>query len=136
MSEKIFFDTNIIVYLYSDTETDKRDSIENLLEKNKTSVISTQVINEFAYVMHRKRKISYVDIAKAVMELSEAFIIANINLSTINYALTIANKYKYSYFDGLMIASALENNCNILYTEDLHDTHIIEKTLKIKNPFV
>lgn len=135
MSDQIFFDTNIVIYLYSDTEIEKSNVVERLLNQRNHHVISTQVINEFAYVMHRKRKISYESIAKSVIELTASFDITKINLSTINYAFQIASTYKYAYFDSLMIASAIENNCNVLYSEDLHHGHVIEKKIEIRNPF-
>jgi len=47
----------------------------------------------------------------------------------------IAEQYKYSIWDSLIIASALESNCSALYTEDLQHGQIIDKKLKIINPF-
>jgi len=47
----------------------------------------------------------------------------------------IAEQYKYSIWDSLIVASALGNNCSTLYTEDMQDGQIIEKKLKIINPF-
>ncbi|MEI6154767.1 MAG: DNA-binding protein, partial [Deltaproteobacteria bacterium] len=44
-------------------------------------------------------------------------------------------KYQYSYYDSLIISSALEKKCQILYSEDMQDGQTIEKTLKIVNPF-
>jgi predicted nucleic acid-binding protein len=40
-----------------------------------------------------------------------------------------------SYWDSLIISSALESGCKILYTEDMHHNQIIEGKLKIINPF-
>ena len=136
MSDQIFFDTNVIVYLYSNNEIDKKNIVESILENNANPAISTQVINEFVYVMHRKRKVSYQDLKIAVKELSASFTIFDINLSTINAAIKIAEKYQYSYFDSLIIACAIENNCDVLYTEDLQNTQIIENVLEIRNPFI
>jgi predicted nucleic acid-binding protein len=45
-------------------------------------------------------------------------------------------KYRYNYWDCLILASALENDCGILYTEDLQHGQIIEKSLEIVNPFL
>jgi len=53
----------------------------------------------------------------------------------IRKAMTIKERYKYNYWDSLIIASALQNNCSILYTEDLQDGQVIENALKIVNPF-
>ena len=51
-------------------------------------------------------------------------------------ALKIASKYKYSFPDSLIIATAIEYNCNVLFSEDMHHNQIIENTLKIINPFL
>lgn len=58
-----------------------------------------------------------------------------ISSKTIERALSIFVTYRYSYWDSLIIASALEANCSILYTEDLQDGQIVEGKLKIINPF-
>jgi predicted nucleic acid-binding protein len=49
-------------------------------------------------------------------------------------ALRIAQEYRFSWFDSLIVASALENNCSILVSEDLHHGQVIEKNLTIINP--
>ena len=56
-------------------------------------------------------------------------------IETIKYSWKIRRKYSYSYWDSLIIASALENNCKALYTEDIQDGQIIEDKLTIINPF-
>ncbi|WP_456325324.1 PIN domain-containing protein [Desulfonauticus submarinus] len=58
-----------------------------------------------------------------------------IDRKDIKLAIEIKEKYKFSYWDSLIVASALENNCSILYTEDMQDGQIIEKKLEIVNPF-
>ncbi len=135
MSEKSFLDSNIVIYLYSNDEPIKKSVSERFLDHSENIVISTQVLNEFIHVFHSKRKIDSAIIKKAIKELSELFTIAQITPITIDDALNIANKYKYSYFDSLIIASAIENQCSVLYTEDMHDSQLIEKTLSISNPF-
>ena len=50
-------------------------------------------------------------------------------------ALVIASKHKYSFYDSLVIAAALEKKCDILYSEDLQHNQKIEGTLVIVNPF-
>lgn len=135
MSEKSFLDSNIVIYLYSNDEPIKRALCEQFLNQPENISISTQVLNEFIHVFRHKRKIDIEQIRKAIKELAELFTIASITPNTIENALSIADKYHYSYFDSLIIASAIEYQCNILYTEDLHANQLIEKTLKIVNPF-
>jgi len=54
---------------------------------------------------------------------------------TILSAAHIANRYGFSFYDSLIIAAALETGCSVLYSEDLNNGQIIEKKLKIVNPF-
>ena len=58
-----------------------------------------------------------------------------IGLNTCYKAVDLRLRHKYSYWDSLIIASALENDCSILYTEDLQHEQVIEDKLKIINPF-
>jgi predicted nucleic acid-binding protein len=57
------------------------------------------------------------------------------NIATINRACKMAEVYGYSFYDSLIIAAAMESGCNILYSEDMQDGHIIEEQLTITNPF-
>jgi predicted nucleic acid-binding protein len=135
MYEKSFLDSNIVIYLYSNDESTKKAIAEKFLEHSEKIIISTQVLNEFIHVFRHKRKIDIDAIKKAVKELTELFTIAQITPTTIENALNIMSKYKYSYFDSLIIASAIENQCVTLYTEDMHHNQLIENTLNIVNPF-
>ncbi|MBE0428207.1 MAG: PIN domain-containing protein [Nitrospirae bacterium] len=56
MPDKVFIDTNILIYAYSETEPEKKDKILTIFERNHI-VISTQVINEFIWVMNKKHDI-------------------------------------------------------------------------------
>lgn len=135
MQDRVFIDTNILVYMYFNTDSTKAASIITLLNQHSERYISTQVINEFVNVFSKKRKIGMELIAKAVDEVTETFTVTTISVETISLALSIAIKHKYSYFDCLIVASALESNCRILYTEDMHNKHSIDNKLKIVNPF-
>lgn len=50
-------------------------------------------------------------------------------------ALDIMAKYTISYWDSLVAATALNNDCAVLYSEDLQDGLVIENVLSITNPF-
>ena len=61
--------------------------------------------------------------------------VVNFSRAVFMTGVTIRSKYQYSYYDSLIIATALESKCNILYSEDMHHGQIIENSLKIINPF-
>ena len=134
MEDKIFLDTNILIYAYSKTELDKRKIAHEIL-RTKTFVISTQVINEFIWVMCRKYQVEKEKLQMIGNRFLKMFEVVIINLHTIQKALNIFTKYNYSYWDSLIIASAIENGCSILYTEDMQTGQVLEGKLKIVNPF-
>ena len=59
-----------------------------------------------------------------------------LELETVKRCFFVKEKYLYSWWDSLVLASALENDCSILYSEDLQCNQIIERKLKIINPFL
>lgn len=135
MKDKVFFDTNIIVYLYSEDETKKRSVAQNLLIGN-DSFISTQVLQEFTNISRKKHKAEWKKISAALEEIVLHSSVSTNQIKTIKHALLIAEKTKYSFYDSMIIASALENNCQILYSEDMQHNQLIEKKLLIVNPFL
>jgi predicted nucleic acid-binding protein len=134
MNEKVFVDTNILVYLYSEDDLEKRDIARTPIDKY-NCVVSTQVLNEFSNVSIKKFKKTSEEIELAIDEIIEQFSVVFINEQTVKHALKIHAKYRYGYFDSLMIVSALNSDCKYLFTEDLTDDQIIENKLKIINIF-
>ena len=134
MPDKVFIDTNVLIYGYSEDEPDKRQRAIDCVRSGE-AWISTQVLNETINVLKRKFSLSYSQIREAVQELSEGFPIVLVSVNTIEMALNLAERYQYSYFDSLILASALEAGCQILYSEDLQDGQRIENQLTIINPF-
>lgn len=118
MKDKVFIDTNILIYLYSEDEIEKQQIAESLLD-NFSPVISIQVLNEISNVMMKKMKLDHRTISRVIDELSTYCIVKGITVRTIQSAIKIAEKYRYSYYDSLVMASALEDQCKILYSEDM-----------------
>lgn len=132
MKDKIFLDSNILIY---SIDYLKSKLIETIFNSESEIFISTQVINEFINVCFKKNLLNFKNILEVSKKFISSFNFTQITDNTIFRALDIKNKYKYSYYDSLIISSALENNCNILLSEDLHHSQKIETTLKVVNPF-
>ena len=133
---KIFLDSNILIYLYTSDEIQKTAKIQNVLKIYEDILISTQVLFEFSYVSHRKLKLDYSSIEKALKEFKAGFELVTITYDMLLHALKIASKYRYSFPDSLIIATAIESGCDILFSEDMHNTQVVEDKLKIVSPFV
>jgi predicted nucleic acid-binding protein len=134
MKDKAFVDTNIFVYLYSEDEVKKRTVAHNALE-NYNCITSTQVLTEFSNVCIKKLHIQAEVISKSIDEITSACAVMPVERETIKKALQLHDKYGYSYYDCLIIASALIYNCALLLTEDLKDRHVIEHSLTVRNIF-
>ena len=134
MSGKTFLDTNVVVYLYSGDEPEKRASALALIECN-DSVVSTQVLSELANTLSRKFRLSFDIVAQAVTEVRDACTVVPVMPDTIMQALALAQKYRYSYYDSLILAAALSAGCDTLATEDMQHGQVIEAMLAIRNPF-
>ena len=134
MKDRVFVDTNVLIYAYSGTEPEKKEKSLIILEKEDV-MISTQVINEFIWNMHNKFQIDIETLKELTDRLFNRFRISFIEKNTISRALDLVRQYKYSYWDCLIIASALKNDCSSLYTEDMQHNLIIENKLRIVNPF-
>jgi len=135
MNGKAFLDTNILVYLYSKTEKDKMEKAQSMLDKH-DCVVNVHVMSETSNVLMKKYNKSA---AKTKELLNNIELICDEVLSvqrkTINKAIDIKERYGFSFYDCLMLASAIEGGCQFIFTEDMNDGQIIDGTLKIINPF-
>jgi len=135
MKDSIFFDTNTIIYLYSITEKEKKEVLTHYINNN-ICYISTQVLNEFTNVMSKKYNVDCASLKNAIGELESSFNVVTVSVDAIKEALKIKEDLKFSYYDSLIIATAILCGCNIVLTEDMHHEQMIDGTLSILNPFV
>jgi predicted nucleic acid-binding protein len=133
-ANRAFLDTNLFVYLYSETDQAKRRQAFiaiNAFDR----VVSTQVLNEFCGVALKKLHHPVQTVKIAVREICETCYLATVDDTTVMKALDIHEKYGFSYYDSLIITSALEQKCQYLFSEDMNDGQVIEGQLTIKNIF-
>ena len=140
MKDRIFLDTDIIVYAYGkfeDEEKRKREKAEEILKslyKEGDYRISTQVIQEFCSIISSKMK--PVEPEKAVSKFIDTLPedrIVTVDIGSIKKALEVKDRYNFSFRDSLIIATALDAGCTVIYTEDMCSTQIVDN-LQIVNP--
>jgi predicted nucleic acid-binding protein len=132
-ADRAFFDTNILVYAFSIEHGAQQVIAFSLLSDGGT--VGVQTLNEYANVLTGKLKKSWHDaivFLDAVQGMCSQPI--PVTLSVHQRGLDIAGKTGYHIYDSMMLAAALEAECTIFYTEDLHDGQVIEG-LTIRNPF-
>lgn len=127
-----FLDTNILLYAFSD---DRRSvTAKSLLAT--PHVISVQVLNEFASAGHRKFKMTWDEINVSIAAFHEtAARVVPLTVKLNFQAILLAERYRLSFYDALIVAAALEAGSEELLSEDMQDGMVIAERLTIRNPF-
>jgi len=139
--QKVFIDTNVFVYAklknptesHNDTEK-HRIAVNFLADIEQETVISIDHQRIFQCAL--RHGIEDKIIRQAVKEMTDACLVSPLTLKTVGEAWRIREMYCFSYWDSMIIASAIENRCTILYTEDLQHGQILDNRLQIINPLM
>jgi predicted nucleic acid-binding protein len=127
-----FFDTSVLLYLLSDDSV-RADRIETLLVAR--GVISVQVLNEFAVVALRKLKMPLNEVREIIDTIRAVCAVEPITVETHDRGLAVFERYRFSLYDSMLVATALISGAKILYSEDLQRGQIIDNQLRVTNPF-
>ena len=136
MTAKIFFDTNILVYSGDPSDLHKQKIAQQVTEKSfqeNSGFVSTQVLQEYCSIEIKKLRRDPLIIKRSLSAWQRLEVI-NITPMIIDDALEIHLIYQFSFWDSLVISSALAARCGILMTEDMHHGQTIQG-LTIVNPF-
>ncbi len=133
MPVKAFIDTNVVIYALGPASTKTPLAAPLFLG---TPSISTQVLSEAANVAAKKLAMPTGEIRKLLLTLESLCRVEVIVSATLHLALEIVERYGFSWYDSLIVATALEAGCDMLYTEDLQAGQVIEGRLTITNPFL
>lgn len=127
-----FFDSNVLLYLLS-VDAAKADRAESLLAAGGT--ISVQVLNEFASVASRKLGLAWGEIRDVLSVARGLCAVRSLTVETHERALELVGRHSLSFYDALIVASALEAGCRTLWSEDLQDGKRFGARLVVRNPF-
>ena len=127
-----FFDSSVLLYLLSE-DTKKADRVEELLTK--AGAISVQVLNEFAAVATRKLGMALPEVREILDTVRTLCRTHSVTEETHDRGIRVAQQYRFSLYDSMIVAAALLSGCRILYSEDLQHGQIIDDQLTVINPF-
>lgn len=98
-------------------------------------VVSVQVLNELANVLRKKLRRDWSEVEAVLNDVRDAFDDpAPLTVETHRAAVRLARDHRLAFFDALIVASALEAGCEVLYSEDLQNGRVFD-ALTIRNPF-
>jgi predicted nucleic acid-binding protein len=140
MSAKYFIDTNVFVYTFDNRQPQKKERARVLIQealKTNTGMISTQVIQEFMNVATQKFAVPLkIDDARAYLRLvMNPLCQVYPSLALYESCLELQAETRYSFYDALILAAAVQGGCDVLYSEDLQDGQVV-RGVKIVNPYL
>ena len=138
MPDRIFIDTNVLVYAYDTRDPEKQSRAQAHVTagiEDESAVISVQVLSEFFTVVTRRIPSPLsIDEAEQVMDLLCILPVVELDIRVIRRAIGIHRQYGISYWDSLIVAAAQKAECAQILTEDLNAGQSYEGILVV-NPF-
>ena len=138
MKDRVFLDTNILVYAYDRHDPRKQGIAQSLLidgMENESAALSVQVLGEFFNVVTRQIKQPMTtDEAKEAIELFSNLLIQEIDLAMVERAIDTHKIYRISYWEALIVSAAERAGCKRILSEDWNDGQLYH-SIPISNPF-
>lgn len=127
-----FFDTNVLLYLASSDDA-KAERAKALIEGG--GLISVQVLNEIANVALRKMRLDWNETHALLGALRDLLVVRPPTVEIHDAGLALAERYRLSIYDAMIVAAALDAGCATLWSEGMQDGLSIDGRLQILNPF-
>ena len=138
MKDGEFLDTNIHIYARDETDIEKQNIARQLVKKiwkSNTGAISIQVFCEFFWVSTLKIKNPLTPAtANSIIKNLSTWNVHSPNYENVENAIKKVSKYKISFWDAMILESAVAMNCHTLWSEDLHDGAVYDE-VRVRNPF-
>jgi predicted nucleic acid-binding protein len=133
-----FVDTNVWLYaLISGQDATKATKARQLLATiHNTTIVSVQVINELCVNLIKREGFTPQQTRDLILDYYARYIVIESDCLLLINATELRDRYNISYWDSLIVASALRSGAAILYSEDMHHGLVVERQLTIENPFV
>ena len=131
-----FVDSNIWLYAFIESPGSNKSPIARTIIADSRICISSQIINEVSVNLLKKASFSEERLKALRHSFFSRYTVAiEFSEELLDLASELRSSYNFQYWDGLIVASALSLNAEILYSEDMHNGLLVQKKLRIVNPF-
>jgi predicted nucleic acid-binding protein len=134
---RFFLDTNVLVYAADMSRPEKRVLARSLIShayRSRLGCLSTQILQEYFWVMTRKAGVAAQDARVQVVKLAQLNVV-QIDPDLVVSAIDLHIIHRLSFWDALVVKSATVAGCKRLYSEDLQHDRVVDG-VRIVNPFV
>ena len=134
-----FVDTNILVYAYDRSKGEKQTRAKALVKEiwnRHNGCLSIQVLQEFAVNITRKvAQPVDLNLASQIIQDLSTWRVHIPDVADVLGAIRVQQEYQLSFWDAMIVRSAVQSGCQVIWSEDLSDGQMIEG-LRITNPFL
>lgn len=138
MSARIFVDTNVLAYLFDDSEPKKKATARRRLESAHAEhelVLSTQVLQELYVALTRgAAPIATHEIAERAVREAARWTLVQVDLALVLSAIEARARHHISFWDALVVCAAVQAGCSTLLTEDMNDGQVFDG-VRVESPF-
>ena len=138
MSDRVFVDTNVLVYLFDAAEPKKRSVARQRLDlerQRRELVVSTQVLQELYVCLTRgKHPIASTEVALRAVTEAATLTVVQVDTALLLEAITLSQEHQLSLWDALILRAAAAAGCATMLTEDLNPGQVVDG-VRIDNPF-
>ncbi len=138
VADRCFVDSNIWIYAVTQSEKvppDMRHDAARHLIESIEPYLSVQVINEVSINLIRKFKFSETHIQTLIRSFYQKHTVYPLDADILLRGSALRTRYRFSFWDSIIVSTALQHQCRTLYTEDMGDKLMVNDTLTIVNPF-
>lgn len=130
-----FLDSNIWIYALADGQDQQKQDVAAQLIRTTSAVVSTQVINEVYINLLRKSNFSEEQVRELITAFYQGSQVIPFDMEILTQASSLRERYALSFWDSLIVASALHAGLSTLYSEDMQHGLLVNGQLEILNPF-
>jgi len=131
---KIGVDTNVLLYFLDISFPERRKAAAEIIGQKPN--FNSQSLSELINVLNRKWKFPKEKILRTISSFMEVCEYVPLTNHMVTKSFDLVKKYDFQIFDAIIVASALETKCEILYSEDMQHKLVVEQHLTIINPFI
>ena len=140
MNDKFFLDTNLFVYSFDGEPSTKVRPATQLIRDAISSgkgIVSYQVVQEFFNVALRRfeQPMRSEDAEQYLAAVFRPLLVVHSSQALYSEALQVFQRYRFAWYDSLIVAAAIQAECGILYSEDFQNGQRVGD-LEIRNPFL
>ncbi|MFP4309017.1 MAG: PIN domain-containing protein [Desulfococcaceae bacterium] len=131
---RAFLDSNIWLYAFIESQDQRKHKAAKKLLLTCSPVLGTQVINEICFNLTRKKVSTEEEIRELVDSFFQNYEVIPFNRGIIEEASYLRGIHFFSFWDSLIVSSALHAKATVLYSEDMQDGLRVKERLQILNP--